>query len=256
MKTWGIIPCRMASSRFPNKPLAKIHGVPMAGHVYFRSKMSKLLDKLFIATCDDAIYEYARSIDAPCIMTSKSHERAVDRSAEAAEKIEQMTGEKADIIVMIQGDEPMLVPEMIDAAIKSMLEDPSVNVVNLMGKLIDLEEFDDPNEVKVVTDLKGDAVYFSREPIPSRRKGVTDVPMNKQVCIMPFRTNYLRKFLRMPQTPLEIIESVDMMRIIEHGEKVRMVPSHWETWSVDTAADLKWASQQMINDPLRKLYSK
>ena len=104
---------------------------------------------------------------------------------------------------------------MIDAAVEPMLKDPSINVVNLMADLATEEEFEDPNEVKVVTDLNGDALYFSREPIPSRRKGTPHVPMHKQVCIIPFRRDYLLKFNAMDECPLEIIESVDMMRILE-----------------------------------------
>jgi 3-deoxy-manno-octulosonate cytidylyltransferase (CMP-KDO synthetase) len=255
MKVWGIIPFRMASSRFPGKPLAPIHGMPMAGHVYFRSKMSRSLDRVVVATCDDEIKQYCDKIGAPCVMTSKSHERAVDRTSEATRILEKQTGEKPDIVVMIQGDEPMLVPEMIDLAIDDMKRDASIQVVNLMGNLKTVEEFEDPNEVKVVVDPKNYAVYFSREPIPSRKKGVLDVPMLKQVCIIPFRRDYLIKFLEMPQTPLEQYESVDMMRIIEHGDKVKMIYSKYDTYSVDTPEDLAWVQQCMVNDTLRKQYS-
>lgn len=114
----------------------------------------------------------------------------------------------------------------------------------------------DPNEVKVVTDLNGDALYFSREPIPSRRKGTPHVPMHKQVCIIPFRRDYLLKFNAMDECPLEIIESVDMMRILEHGEKVRMVPTDKRTLSVDTQEDLERVREMMRDDALRISYTK
>ena len=150
----------------------------------------------------------------------------------------------------------MITPDMIDAAVEPMLKDQSINVVNLMADLATEEEFEDPNEVKVVTDLNGDALYFSREPIPSRRKGTPHVPMHKQVCIIPFRRDYLLKFNAMDECPLEIIESVDMMRILEHGEKVRMVPTDKRTLSVDTQEDLERVREMMRDDALRISYTK
>ena len=137
----GIIPARMASSRLPGKPLVPICGIPMVGHVYFRSKMSQALDEVYIATCDQEICDYASSIGATGIMTADTHERATDRSAEAMEKIEAMTGEKADVVVIIQGDEPLLVPQMVDDVIAPLQEDPEVMVANLMSPLKNHEEF-------------------------------------------------------------------------------------------------------------------
>jgi 3-deoxy-manno-octulosonate cytidylyltransferase (CMP-KDO synthetase) len=171
-------------------------------------------------------------------------------------KIEDMTGQKADIVVMVQGDEPMVTPGMIEASISPMIADPSVNVVNLMAPMQSLEEFEDPNEVKVVVDHDSNALYFSREPIPSRKKGADVVPMRKQVCVIPFRRDYLLHFNDMPESPLEIYESVDMMRILEHGGRVRMVPITERTVSVDTPADLVHAVKLMQDDELRKLYTK
>lgn len=255
MNAIGIIPARMASSRFPGKPLAPIHDVPMIGHVWFRCKMSKTLDEVYIATCDEEVRQYADSIGARCIMTADTHERATDRTAEAMLKIEAETGERTNIVVMIQGDEPMTRPEMIDEAMAPMAEDPSVNVVNLMAHMDTVEEFEDPNEVKVVVDLEGNALYFSREPVPSRKKGVTTVPMLKQVCIIPFRRDYLLRFNSLPPTPLEVIESVDMMRILEHGEKVKMVMTSARTASVDTPEDLACVAGMMRGDDLMASYA-
>src|SRR5207247_8314561 len=129
---------------------------------------------------------YAESIVAKYVMTAATHERATDRTAEALHTIEKETGRKMDIVVMIQGDEPMLHPDMIDEAIAPLLHDPAINVVNLMSPLKDRAEHEDPNEVKVVVDKEGYALYFSREPIPSWKKGAKHVPMLKQVCIIPF----------------------------------------------------------------------
>ncbi len=256
MNIIGIIPARMGSSRFPGKPLAKILGVPMVGHVYFRSKMSKTLNEVYIATCDQAIMDYAASVGAKAIMTKDTHERASDRTAEAMLKVEQETGKKVDVVVMIQGDEPMVMPEMIDMAVEPMLKDPSIISVNLMAPIKSVEEHNDPNCPKVVVDNNNFALYFSREPIPSRKKGAKeeDMIMLKQVCIMPFSRAGLLKFNELKQTPLEKIESIDMNRFLEHGLKVKMVLEDYETQCVDTPGDLAKVEELMGKDPLIEKY--
>ncbi len=256
MNIIAIVPARMASSRFPGKPLADIHGVPMVGHVAFRTAMCKKLTETYVATCDQEIIDYCAEARIKSVMTSDKHERCTTRAAEAMLKIEKKMGSRVDIIVIVQGDEPMTTPDMIEMAIEPMLVDKSINVVNLMAEMKTIEEFEDPNEVKVVVDQNFDALYFSREPVPSRKKGVANVPMRKQVCIMPFRRDYLLWFNDMPETPLERIESVDMMRILEHGEKVRMVPFEVDTLAVDTQTDLERVIEMMRNDSLRKSYTR
>ena len=253
MNIIGIIPARMASSRFPGKPLERSLGMPMIGHVYHRCKISPVMNAVYVATCDKEIADYTRSIGGRVVMTSIKHERASDRTAEAMLKIEKTTGQSVDIVVMIQGDEPLVTPAMIEIAL-APFEDSSVNVVNLMANIDSLDEFEDPNEPKVVIDRNSNAIYFSREPIPSRKKGINDVPMFKQVCVIPFRRDYLIKFNRMSETDLERIESIDMNRIIEHGEKVRMVQIDGKVYSVDTELDLKKVENLMWNDPLVKDY--
>jgi len=254
MNSIAIIPARMGSSRFPGKPLAPIHGLPMIGHVYERTRRCQQLAATYVATCDREIYEFIESIGGQAVMTADTHERCTDRTAEALLAVEKATRRKTDIVVMVQGDEPMVTPGMIDESLKPFQADPAVKVVNLMAPLADVTEFEDPNEVKVVTDLKNDALYFSREPIPSRRKGVAEVPMQKQVCIIPFRRDYLLRFNALPETPLERIESVDMMRILENGEKVRMVPTHTQTLSVDTPQELERVVELMQADDLMPDY--
>ena len=256
MNIIAIIPARMGSSRYPGKPLALIHNVPMVGHVTFRTAMSKVLSDTYVATCDSIIEDYCKNAGLKCVMTGDHHVRCSTRTAEALLKIEEATGKKADIVVMVQGDEPMVRPEMIDAAVQPMLDDPSINVANLMAEMDTLEEFEDPNEVKVVVDRFNNALYFSREPIPSRKKGSDKVPMRKQVCIIPYRRDYLLRFNEMEESPLEIYESVDMMRILEYGEKVRMVPTDCRTWSVDTPEDLARVARLMEGDDLMREYSK
>lgn len=254
MKIIGIIPARMSSSRFPGKPLAKIRQIPMVGHVYYRSKMSKVMEQVYVATCDKDIQQYCLDNKINVVMTKDTHERASDRAAEAMLKIEQSTGQKADIVVMIQGDEPMLVPRMIDLVVEPMLQDEYILVVNLMSKLKTRTEHEDSNEVKVVVDNDSFALYFSREPVPSRKKGAKDIPMYKQVCLIPFRRDFLLKFNELAPTPLEIIESVDMLRVLEHGYKVKMVISNYDTYSVDTPEDLENVEKLMTNDPLVEEY--
>lgn len=254
MNIIGIIPARMGSSRFPGKPLAKILGMPMVGHVYFRTKMSKTLNEVYIATCDKEIDDYAKSIGANVVMTKDTHERASDRVAEALLKIEAETGKKVDVVVMIQGDEPMVFPEMVDMSLEPMVQDSAIQVVNLTAPIKSREEHDDPNCPKVVMDLQDFAMYFSREPIPSWKKGAKTVPMWKQVCIIPFRRDFLLKFNELTPTPTEIVESVDMMRVLEHGYKVKMVKEDFDTFCVDTPEDLKRVEELMKKDPLVKKY--
>lgn len=238
MKILALIPARMGSSRFPGKPMAPILGKPMIGHVYERVAQSPLLDLVAVATCDAEIYDYIESIGGVAVMTGTQHERASDRCAEALGKLEEVNATRYDIVVMVQGDEPMTHPDMITEAVQPLIDEPDVQVVNLIGEIADQAEFEDRNCIKVVCDLKSNAIYFSREPIPTRSK-VPNVPMRKQVCIIPFRRDYLLEYTRMEPTPFEIIESVDMMRILEHGGKVRMAPTKHSTRAVDTPDDLK-----------------
>jgi len=255
MKAIAIIPARMGSSRFPGKPMAEIHGIPMIGHCYYRTNLCKDLSATYVATCDKEIYDYIESIGGRAVMTSDMHERATDRTAEAMLKIEQEFDEQVDIVVMVQGDEPMVLPEMISDSLRPFESDPRVNVVNLMALMDTVEEFEDPNEVKVVVNHNNDAIYFSREPIPSRKKGFDTVPMRKQVCIIPFKRDYLIEFNETQETELEKIESVDMMRIIENGGTVRMVPTSAKSFSVDTQEDLKRVELEMENDALMAVYA-
>jgi 3-deoxy-manno-octulosonate cytidylyltransferase (CMP-KDO synthetase) len=254
MNIVAIIPARMGSTRFPGKPMAPIHGIPMIGHVYYRCKMSNLLDDVYVATCDQEIMDYVESIGGKAIMTKDTHERCTERTTEALLKIEEETGVSNDIIVMIQGDEPMVTPEMLNEAIQPMLNEDSIQVLNLMSELKSKKEHEDPNEVKVVVDLKSNALYFSREPIPSWKKSAAEVPMLKQVCVIPFRRDFLIKYDQLKPTPLEIIESVDMMRVLEHGYKVRMIMTDAKSYAVDTLEDLRYVEEQMNDDSLMLQY--
>lgn len=217
--------------------MAKIMGKPMIGHVYERIASNDLLADTAVATCDTEIADYVRSIGGRAVMTSDRHERASDRCAEALEVLEKEAGYQYDVVVMVQGDEPMTHPGMITEAVQPMMNDPEILVTNLLGKIESDEEFEDRNCIKVVCDLAGNALYFSREAIPTRCK-VDFPPMGKQVCVIPFRRDFLIRYTQLAPTPLEIVESVDMMRVLEHGYKVRMIPTQYSTSAVDTADDL------------------
>ena len=243
MKILALIPARMGSSRFPGKPLAKILDKPMIEHVYKNVEKCELLTKTVVATCDEEIFDFIKSINGQVVMTSDKHERASDRCAEALAFLEQDDNVLYDIVVMVQGDEPMTHPDMITEALTPMLENPEIVVTNLMGDISSDDEFDDRNCIKVVCDLKNNALCFSREPIPTRRFG--NVPMKKQVCVIPFTREFLLQYTKLSPTPLEIAESVDMMRVLEHGEKVKMVPTKHQTYPVDTESDLTRVEELM-----------
>jgi 3-deoxy-manno-octulosonate cytidylyltransferase (CMP-KDO synthetase) len=226
----GIIPARMGSSRFPGKPLAPLLGRPMIEHVLRRAEMCTQLSAVYVATCDEAIKKVVEALGGRVIMTSPKHERASERVAEAAEQVE------AGIVVMIQGDEPMITPSMIAASVTPLLEDRSVECVNLVRRITNRHDYLNPNTIKVVMDVNHDALYFSRAPIPACE---FPAPAFKQVCVIPFRAEFLREFARLPPTPLEQAESIDMLRILEHGLRVRLVETTEETHAVDTPEDLR-----------------
>ena len=254
MRIVAVIPARMASSRFPGKPMALIHGMPMIGHCYCRIRLCEELDDTYVATCDQEIFDYIVSIGGKVVMTADTHERASDRAAEAMLKIEEQTGKTTDILVMVQGDEPMDTPQMVSEALAPILADDTLQIVNLVAPIDNTEEFEDSNTVKVVVGPDSNALYFSREPIPSKKKWSGDIPMRKQVCVIPFRRDYLLQFNNTPEMPLEQIESVDMLRVIESGGQVRMVPTQYPSIGVDTPEHLQQVAQLMVDDPLMKEY--
>lgn len=241
----AVIPARMGSSRFPGKPLAPILGRPMIEHVIRRALMCERLDAVYVATCDVEIKRAVEAFGGAVIMTSSAHERASDRVAEAAESFD------SDIIVMIQGDEPMITPEMIVAAASPMLTDSSIECVNLARRIENREEYLNRNTIKVVMNQFGDALYFSRSPIPAIDfEDAGRPPVFKQVCVIGFRREFLRKFASLAPTPLERAESIDMLRILEHGGRVRLVETETDTHAVDTPEDLLLVEKMMKDSPL------
>lgn len=253
MKAVGIIPARLGATRYPGKPMERIHGMPMVGHCYHRTRLTPGLDATYVATCDEEIAAYVRSIGGSAIMTATTHTRATTRTAEAMEKIEAASGEAVDVVVMVQGDEPLILPETIAESL-GPFSDPAVEIVNVMSRLRTREQFVDTNNVKVVVNQNHDALYYSREPIPSPWRGLEGVPMYMQTGIIAFRHDALLRFNRMAETRLEQIESVDMNRVLETGGRIRMVLTEAITIGVDTPQELKDAEERMNGDPTLARY--
>ena len=250
MDAVAIIPARMGSSRFPGKPLADILGLPMIEHVRRRVSMSKVLSEVYVATCDKEIHDAITNLGGKAIMTSSTHQRASDRTAEAAESL------NAELIVMVQGDEPMTYPEMIDLALGPMLQDPSIICTNLMKRITEHSDYLNQNTIKVVVNNESDALYMSRSPIPHLAdvSNLSSISLYKQVCIIPFTRSGLKLYTELTPTPLEIAESVDMNRFMEHGYNVRMIESEYDSHAVDNLEDLCLVTQLMKEDPLTKSY--
>lgn len=248
MKVAAVIPARMGSSRYPGKPLCDIQGLTMIEHVYRRTKMSDSVDETYIATPNDEIREEAESFGADVIMTGE-HTRATDRVAEAAENLD------AEIVVVMQGDEPLVYPEMLDDAIAPVRDEEDVKVTNLAKPVLNEDEYRDPNNVLAVTDNDWNALYFSRAPIPYIHEGTfEDAPVYHQVCVIPFEREFLFEFTSMDETTLEQVESIDMLRLLENGYEVRMVETHQDTYPVDTPEDHEKVNGLMSEDELFEEY--
>jgi len=247
MRILALIPARMGSSRYPGKPLEKILDKPMIGHVYDGVRKNPLLTSTVVATCDTEIAVYIDSINGKHVMTGNHHKRATDRCAEALKILEKRQKIEYDIVIMVQGDEPMINPEMISEGLNPMINDSSLQIINLMGRIEKDNEFRDPNVVKVVCDLAGNALYFSREPIPNQQKIKTN-NIFKQYGIIIFQRNFLLEYLKMNPTPLEELESIDMLRIVENGITLKMVLSKYNIYTVDTPNELS-----QVEDMMRRL---
>ncbi|WP_061280872.1 3-deoxy-manno-octulosonate cytidylyltransferase [Leptospira interrogans] len=249
MKTIAVLPARMASSRFPDKPLVKISGLEMIEHVRRRVEMSSSVDEVVVATCDEIIKQRVESFGGKAVMTSDVHRGCIDRVAEAALYVE------GDIVIVVQGDEPLILPAMLDDLVKPMLNDSSIYCTNLVTKIVDEEEFQSLNAPKVVVDKNWDLLYASREPIPSRKKYPNEDYLKlKQLGVIAFRNDFLQTFAALAPTPLEIIESVDMNRAVEHGYKVRMVLTEGIMIGVDVPGDVSRVESVFKTDLLLSKY--
>lgn len=251
MRSVCIIPARLGSSRYPGKPLAPLLGMPLILHVLNRCRLEKGFERVVVATCDHEIAEAVAAAGGEAVMTADTHERATDRSEEAVEKLDLGLSDD-DFVLMVQGDEVLVNPEMTARMLGAYAE-TRPEVVNLVSRLYRPEDHDDPNTVKIVAAPNGDALYFSRAPIPSRARAKAP-PMFQQTGVIGFAFAFLRRFSTLPQTPLEIVESVDMLRVLEHGFPLKLVFTDVETIGVDTPADLARAEQVLRGDTWTSSY--
>jgi 3-deoxy-manno-octulosonate cytidylyltransferase (CMP-KDO synthetase) len=235
-KILGVIPARFASSRFPGKALAKVDSRTMLEHVYERVSMARYLGAIIIATDDKRIYEEARRFGARVTMTREDHMSGTDRVAEVASAFEDY-----ELVVNIQGDEPLIDPNAIDAAILPLLEEPAIPMGTLKKRIEDPREINDPNVVKVVTDRFENAIYFSRAPIPWLRdtdRNQAGITHFKHIGLYVYRRNFLLRYSDMPKGPLEQIEKLEQLRALENGFQIRVIETDYESFGVDTPEDM------------------
>lgn len=244
MKAIGIIPARLQSKRLPDKALVDIMGMPMIVHTCKRAAMAKQLDEVCLATDSDKIREIAEAQGIKVIMTSPNHTCGSDRVAEAIQNI------PCDIVVNIQGDEPLLYPDHVDAIVQSLKGDSEIKCA--LG-VTDYAKRNSPSDIKAVLDLQGNVLYCSRSDLPS--DVYTPVGKMAKLCfLVAFRKSFLLQYAAWPPTPLERIEYNEYLRILEHGEKIRAVKIDGARISVDTAEDLEVVRRLMAEDELRKKY--
>ena len=246
-----VIPARMASSRFPGKPLECMLGMPLILHVMYRCALEDHFDDVIVATCDREIMECVENANGVAVMTASTHERCTDRVFEAIEAYPNKL-KKNDLVIMVQGDEVLVNPDMLKSMI-NIYESSQVSVINLISRIYREEDHDDVNVVKVVTDLNERITYLSRAAIPSRSRN-SNAPMYQQTGVIAYSSRFLNEFSKLKQTPLEIIESIDMLRLIENGISLRSLRTELETISVDTKNDLIRAEKALINDVWTKKY--
>jgi 3-deoxy-manno-octulosonate cytidylyltransferase (CMP-KDO synthetase) len=240
----------MASSRYPGKPLAAIMDLPMIEHVRRRTLLAEGIDHVVVATCDDVILAAVQAAGGHAVMTKDTHERCTDRVQEA------MLGLPGDIVAMVQGDEPLLVPDAVRQVTQPLVEDESLDCTNLLSPLESHEDLANPNIVKAVCDRRGNVMFLTRASVPHFREKV-DVPVYRQTGIMAFRTSFLHRFGMLSETPLERAESVDMLRALEHGFRIRGVVAPYVTLGVDRPSDVPLAERYLRDDPAqRDLYAR
>lgn len=232
MNTTVIIPARMSATRFPGKPLADICGKPMIQWVYERAAQAKYVSNVLIATCDQEIIDAVSAFGGEAVMTSDKHRSGTDRLAEAASYLD------ADLIVNVQGDEPLIDPESIARAIEPFTQEPDLKMVSLMVP-IETEAAADPNLVKVVVTQDNYALYFSRSPIPYQRHPLQGRSMYGHVGLYAYTKEFLQTFASLEPTPLEQAESLEQLRVLEHGYRIKMVEISDRPLGVDTQEDLE-----------------
>jgi len=231
-KILGVIPARYASTRFPGKALAQLDSRTMIEHVWERVSMAHYLTAILIATDDERIAAEARRFGARVYMTRPDHVSGTDRVAEVASAFED-----AELVVNVQGDEPLIDPAAIDAAVLPLAEEPAIQMGTLSKKIEDAREVSDPNVVKVVTDRFGNAIYFSRSAIPFNRDAEPAAHF-KHIGLYVYRREFLLRYPDLPAGPLERAEKLEQLRALENGFRIRVVETDYESIGVDTPGDL------------------
>ncbi|MEK9630120.1 MAG: 3-deoxy-manno-octulosonate cytidylyltransferase [Nitrospinota bacterium] len=246
----AVIPARWASSRFPGKPLANIAGVPMIQRVVERTNQAKSVSEVIVATDDTRILELVNKNGGNAVMTSDSHESGTDRVAEVARERE------CDIVVNVQGDEPLIPPQNIDQVVRPMIEDPSLCVTSLRIRIRDPKELINKNVTKVVVDKFDSALYFSKAPIPWDRDSWPENPdanadlssplWFKHIGLYAYRKKFLMDFSSLPASSLEKIEKLEQLRILENGFPIKVVETQLDSIGVDSQADIELVEKQLV----------
>ncbi len=239
MKVVGIIPARFDATRFPGKPLAKILNKPMIQWVYERAKKSNSLETLIVATDSQQIYNQVKDFGGEVVLTSKEHQSGTSRIAEVAAQLD------VEIVVNIQGDEPLISHQAIDAAVKPLITDPTIYMATLKQKITEESELSNPNVVKVVTDKDDFALYFSRSLIPFVRPPYTFY-IYKHIGIYVYRKDFLLKLIQLPPTKLEQAEKLEQLRVLENGYKIKVIKTCYPSIGVDTKEDLEKVSKILM----------
>ena len=240
MKILCVIPARYASTRLPGKPLADIVGKPMIQHVYERSAQATIPQQVVVATDDEKVFQAVQQFGGKVVMTSSEHQTGTDRLAEVASKYAEV-----DVIINVQGDEPLINPKVIDELAQEFLNDTALQMASVMS-IMDTEDYQNPNAVKVVTDLNNNALYFSRSLLPYPRvAGKANV--YKHIGIYAYKKDFLLNFAKLEPTPLEQSESLEQLRALENGYKIKMIKTKSKFIGVDSIEDL-----QTVNELLRK----
>jgi 3-deoxy-manno-octulosonate cytidylyltransferase (CMP-KDO synthetase) len=228
----AIVPARYQSTRLPGKALADIAGRPMIEHVYRRAAAARTVSRVIVATDDERIARAVAAFGGEAMMTSASHQSGTDRLAEVAASL------ACDVVVNVQGDEPVLEPETIDAAVEPLLADARLEMSTLRRRITDPAEHENPNVTKVVVDQDGHALFFSRAPIPYTRPGQPPAPAWAHVGLYVYRRDTLLRLASLPQTAMERAEALEQLRAVEHGIRIKVVKTAYASIGVDTPDDL------------------
>ena len=255
MKIFGVIPARMAASRFPGKPLYPIHGRPMVEHVYLRAKMYSGWERLVLATCDHEIKDFSAAKGFPVVMTGSHHTRALDRVAEAVERLDA-TVEGSDIVVCVQGDEPMMRPDMIDVVVAPLRADSSIPCTVLAMHITEESIWRNPDTVKIIHNEAGEILYTSRAPVPYCKGEFSSSHMARRIYgIFAFRWQYLKAFTSHMETRLEKLEACDSNRILDMSFRQYVAPYPCiKSFSVDSPDDIGLVEKHMVSDEYWDLY--